>query len=187
MTHKLFGRMLAAESFGADLRQAIRQICKAPAFSASVVLLLAAGFGISVAVFSVVRNVLLNSLPYNEPHRLIQIVSWWPKTGDQTHWSAPLRDAVDWKSSVPALQGLAIYRYNLANLTGSGPAESSYGLRVSANLMPMLGVRPQLGSWFSAEYDRPGSADVIMLSDDLWRRRFHAADRRLFSCWENDE
>jgi hypothetical protein len=59
MTHKLLGPMLAAEAFGADLRQAIRQICKAPAFSASVVLLLAAGFGISVAVFSVVRNVLL--------------------------------------------------------------------------------------------------------------------------------
>ena len=174
MTHKLLGPMLASEAFGADLRQAIRQICKAPAFSASVVLLLAAGFGISVAVFSVVRNVLLSPLPYNEPHRLIQIVSRWPKTGDQTHWSAPLRDAVDWKSSLPALQDLAIYRYNLANLTGNGPAESSYGLRVSANLMPMLGVRPQLGNWFPAEYDRPGSAHVIMLSDDLWRRRFHA-------------
>src|ERR1700729_218754 len=104
MTHKLFGRMLAAELFGADLRQAIRQICKAPAFSASVVLLLAAGF-----VISVVRNVLLSPLPYNEPNRLIQIVSWWPKTGDQTHWSAPLRDAVDWKSSLPALQDVAIY------------------------------------------------------------------------------
>jgi hypothetical protein len=59
MTHKLLGPVLAAEAFSADLRQAIRQICKAPAFSASVVLLLAAGFGISVAVFSVVRNVLL--------------------------------------------------------------------------------------------------------------------------------
>ena len=174
MTHKLSGRPFAPESFGADLRQAIRQIRKSPAFSASVVFLLAAGFGICVAVFSVVRNVLLSPLPYNDPHRLIQIVSWWPKSGDQTHWSAPLRDAVDWKSNVPALQDLAIYRYNLANLTGSGPAESSYGLRVSANLMPLLGVRPQLGSWFSAEYDRPGSAHVVILSDDLWRRRYHA-------------
>ncbi len=178
MAHTLFARMLAVESFGADLRQTVRQICKTPAFGASVVLMLAAGFGISVAVFSVVRNVLLSPLPYNEPDRLIQIVSWWPKTGDQTHWSAPLRDAVDWKSTVPALQDVAIYRYNLANLTGRGPAEAAYGLRVSANLMPMLGVRPQLGSWFSAEYDRPGSAHVVMLSDDLWRRRFHA-DREI--------
>ena len=93
MAHTLFARMLAVESFGADLRQTVRQICKTPAFGASVVLMLAAGFGISVAVFSVVRNVLLSPLPYNEPDRLIQIVSWWPKTGDQTHWSAPLRDA----------------------------------------------------------------------------------------------
>src|SRR5258707_8498490 len=100
MTHKLLDRMLAAEAFAADLRQAIRQICKTPAFSASVVLVLAAGFGISVAVFSVVRNVLLSPLPYSNPSRLIQIVSWWPKSGQQTNWSAPLRDAVDWQSSV---------------------------------------------------------------------------------------
>jgi putative ABC transport system permease protein len=174
MAHKLSARMSTAECFGTDLRQTVRQVSKAPAFSASVVLVLAAGFGISVAVFSVVRNVLLSPLPYNEPHRLIQIVSWWPKTGDRTPWSAPLRDAVDWKSSVPALEDLAIYRYNLANLAESGPAESSYGVRVSANLMPILGVRPQLGSWFTAEYDRPGSGHVVILSDDLWRRRFHA-------------
>ena len=67
MAHKLFARILAAESLGADLRQTIRQIWKTPAFSASVVLMLASGFGISVAVFSVVRNVLLSRLPYNEP------------------------------------------------------------------------------------------------------------------------
>jgi len=172
--HPLFARILSLGSFWGDLRQTSRQIRKTPAFSATAVLVLAAGLGVSIAIFSIVRTVLLAPLPYREPTRLLQIVSWWPKTGDQTHWSAPLRDAVDWKSSVPALQELALYRYNLANLTGSGPAEASYGLRVSANLMPMLGVRPQLGSWFSAEYDHPGSAHVVMLSDDLWRRHFHA-------------
>jgi putative ABC transport system permease protein len=174
MVHQRCARVLSLGSFCADLRHASRQIRRMPAFSATAVLVLAAGFGVSIAIFSIVRTVLLAPLPYNEPSQLIQIVSWWPKTGDQTHWSAPLRDAVDWKSYVPTLQDLAIYRYNLANLTGDGPAEASYGLRVSANLMPMLGVRPQLGSWFSSEYDHPGSAHVIMLSDDLWRRRFHA-------------
>ena len=174
MVHQLFARTLSLGSFWRDLRQASRQIRRTPAFSATAVLVLVAGFGVSLAIFSIVRNVLLAPLPYKEPSRLIQIVSWWPKTGDQTHWSAPLRDAVDWKSSVPALQDLALYRYNLANLTGRGPAEAAYGLRVSANLMPMLGVQPQLGSWFSADYDHPGSAHVVMLSDDLWRRRYHA-------------
>jgi putative ABC transport system permease protein len=173
MVLQLFARTCSLGSFWSDLRQASRQIRRTPAFSATASLVLAAGFGVSIAIFSIVRNVLLAPLPYIEPSRLIQIVSWWPKTGGQTHWSAPLRDAADWKSSLPALQDLALYRYNLANLTGRIPAEASYGLRVSANLMPMLGVQPQLGRLFSAEYDRPGSAHVIMLSDDLWRRRFH--------------
>jgi len=58
-------------------------------------------------------------------------------------------------------------------LTGSDEPESLYGLRVTANLLPMLVKRPQLGNWFSSERERPGNTHVI-LSDDLWRRRFHS-------------
>ena len=157
-----------------DLLQAWRQIRRAPAFAATVVLLLAAGFGVSVAIFSVVRSVLLNPLPFRDPGRLAQIVSRYPQTGDQNGWSAPLRDAMDWKATVPAFQDVAMYRYDLRNLTGNGQVESVYGLRVTANLWPMLGVRPQLGNWFSADHNLPGNAHVVVLSDDLWRRRFGA-------------
>src|SRR6266478_9998393 len=104
MVRQLFARTLSSGSFWGDLRQASRKIRRAPAFSVTAVLVLVAGFGVSIAIFSIVRKVLLAPLPYVEPSRLIQVVSWWPKTGDQTHWSAPLRDAVDWKSSMPALQ-----------------------------------------------------------------------------------
>ncbi|HEX3435348.1 MAG TPA: hypothetical protein VHT24_01165, partial [Pseudacidobacterium sp.] len=140
---------MSLEFLYSDLRQACRQIGKAPVFAATAVLVLAAGFGVSIAIFTIVRNVLFATLPYKEPEQLIQIVSRWPKTGDQNGWSAPARDALDWKSSVSAFQDLAIYHYNLVNLTGSGQVESIYGLRVTANLWPMLGVRPQLGNWFS--------------------------------------
>lgn len=157
-----------------DLRQAWRQILKAPAFAATVVLVLAAGFSVCIAIFSIVRHVLLSPLPYKDPGRLVQIVSRWPKSGDQNVWTAPLRDAVDWKASVPAFQDVAMYHYSLFNLTEGGQAESVYGLRVTANLLPMLGVRPQLGNWFSSEYDPPGNTHVIVLSDDLWVRRFHS-------------
>jgi putative ABC transport system permease protein len=157
-----------------DIRYALRQIKHSPRFSFILILVLAVGFGVSTAIFSAVRTVLLAPLPYQEPTRLVQIVSWWPKTGAENGWSAPLRDAVDWKDSVPAFQDIAMYHYNLMNLTEKGVVESVYGLRVSANLMPMLGVRPELGAWFPAEYDRPGSNHVVLLSDDLWRRRFHA-------------
>ena len=62
---------------------------------------------------------------------------------------------------------------SLVNLTEGSP-EALYGLRVSANLLPMLGVAPQLGQWLSAEQNRPGHTHVVLLSDDLWRRSFHA-------------
>lgn len=165
---------ISAESIRSDLRQAWRQIYAAPAFAATVVLLLAAGIAISVAIFSIVRSVLLTPLPFHDPARLVQIVSWWPKTGDENGWTAPMRDAIDWKSTVPAFQDVAMYRYDLRNLTGSGEAESVYGLHVTSNLLPMLGVRPRLGTWFSADHDLPGNAHVVILSDDLWRRRFAA-------------
>jgi putative ABC transport system permease protein len=167
-------RPISTESIQGDLRQAWRRIRRAPAFAATVVLMLAAGFGVSVSIFSIVRNVLLDPLPYRDPGQLVQMVSWWPKTGDQTGWSVPLGDALNWKTTVPALHDLAMYRYDLRNLAENGSAESVYGVRVTANLLPMLGVRAKLGNWFSADHDLPGSAHVVILSDDLWRRRFGA-------------
>jgi predicted permease len=161
------------ETLGTDVRQVLRQIHKKPAFAGLVVLVLAAGFAVSTAMFSTIRTVLLKPLPYRSSERLVQIVSRWPKTGDQNGWSAPLRDAAEWKTTVPAFEDVAAYRYDLVNLT-EGPPEALYGLRVSANLLPMLGVGPQLGQWLSAEEDRPGHTHVVLLSDDLWRRRFHA-------------
>lgn len=174
MTEKKSRDWASFELLSSDLRQACRQLYKAPVFTATVVMVLAVGLGVSVAIFSIVRNVLLSPLPYNQSDRLAQIVSQWPRTGDQNDWSAPLRDAMDWKTSIPAFQDVAMYRYNLVNLTGSNEPESLYGLRVTANLLPMLGIPPQLGSWFSSEYEHPGSAHVIVLSADLWRRRFHS-------------
>ncbi len=171
-------RPISTESIRGDLRQAWRRIRGAPAFAATVVIVLAAGFGVSVAIFSVVRNVLLNPLPFRHPGELVQIVSWFPKTGAMNGWSAPMRDALDWKTTVPAFQDVAMYHYDLRNLTGNGQAESIYGLRVTANLWPMLGVRPELGNWFSADHDLPGNDHVVILSDDLWRRRFEA-DRQI--------
>jgi putative ABC transport system permease protein len=174
MAEKKFSGWASLELFASDLRIACRQMYKTPVFTTTVVLVLAVGLGVSVAIFSIARKVLLSPLPYNQPDRLVQVVSQWPRTGDQNDWSAPLRDAIDWKTSVPAFQDVAIYRYNLVNLTGSGEPESLYGLRVTGNLLPMLGIRPQLGNWFSSEYERPGNTHVILLSDDLWRRRFHS-------------
>ncbi len=166
-------RLALLETLWTDVRQVVRQMQKKPAFAGLVVLVLAAGFAVTTAMFSTIRTVLLNPLPYRSPERLVQIVSKWPKTGDQNGWSAPLRDAVDWKTTVPGFEDVAAFRFDLVNLTEGAP-EALYGVRAAANLLPMLGVHPQLGQWLSAQDDRPGHTHVVLLSNDLWRRRFHA-------------
>jgi putative ABC transport system permease protein len=127
------------ETLWTDVRQVLRQMQKKPAFAGLVVLVLAAGFAVSTAMFSTIRTVLLNPLPYRSPEHLVQIVSRWPKTGDQNGWSAPLRDAVDWKTTVPAFEDVATYRFDLVNLTEGAP-EALYGVRAAANLLPMMAI-----------------------------------------------
>src|SRR5215469_15216167 len=162
------------DSLRLDARRVLRQIRNSFAFSAIVVVLLATGLSVATAIFSTVRTVLLSPLPYKDAEQLVQIISSWPKTGDKNDWSAPYRDALDWKTSVAAFHDVGMYRYSLVNLTESTPAESIYGVRVSAALLPLLGVRPYIGQWFSSEDDRPGHTHKLLLSYNLWHRRFQA-------------
>ena len=165
------------DSLRGDLRQVGRQLGKAPLFAAVVIGMMAAGIGVSTAIFSIVRSVLLRPLPYRDSGRLVQLVTVSRKTGDSLHWSAPLRDALDWKAMVPAFRDVTGYRYSLLNLRSGGQAETLYGSAVEANLLPLLGVRPQLGEWFGEGADRPGAAHEVILSDDMWRREFNADPR----------
>ena len=167
-------RILSYESLRTDLRHACRQLARGPGFAAVVILMMAAGIGVSTAIFSIVRNVLLNPLPYRDPGGLVQLVSTDSKGGQPIHWSAPARDAFDWKTMVPAFRDVAVNRYSLLNLRRGGQTETLYGAAVTANLLPMLGVRPQLGQWFAEGADRPGAAPQVILSDDMWRREFNA-------------
>ena len=76
--HKVSSSLVTMDMIRSDLRVACRQMLQAPAFAATVILVLAAGSGVSISIFSIVRNVLLSPLPYKEPERLVQIVSGGP-------------------------------------------------------------------------------------------------------------
>ncbi|HEV2448091.1 MAG TPA: ABC transporter permease, partial [Candidatus Sulfopaludibacter sp.] len=167
-------RQTSLESLRRDARQVLRQSAKEPGFAAVVILMMATGIGASTAIFTIVRNVLLRPFPFRDPDRLVQAVSTSRKTGQPFRWQAPLHDAVDWKTMVPGFQDLAIYRYSLLNLRTGAGAETLYGAALSSNLLPMLGVRPQLGEWIPAGDDRPNGPRELLLSDDMWRREFHA-------------
>jgi len=156
-----------------DLRYGLRTLLKAPGFTAIAVVTLALGIGANTAIFSVVHAVLLRSLPYPEPDRLVVVSEHQARIGDM---SVSWPNFLDWKEQSRTLSSFAAYRENQMTVSGTQePAMLRVG-EVSAALFPLLGARAQLGRAFLDAEDRPGVGPTVVLSDELWRSRF-GADR----------
>jgi putative ABC transport system permease protein len=156
-----------------DLRYAIRILRRSPGFTAAAVLTLALGVGSNVAVFSLVRAVLLPGLPFPQPDRLVALEMFNARTGELApglNW----RDAADFHEQNRSLEGFGLQRFALLNFSYGGLPEALYGARVSAGLLHLLGVQARVGRAFEDSADLPGSPHVILLSDSLWRQRFAA-------------
>lgn len=158
-----------------DLRYGLRMLANNPGFTAVALLALALGIGANTAIFSVVNGVLLRPLPYPDPSRLMVI---YEKTRDFGYSSVSYPDFLDWQRESRSFTGMAAYRRNDYNFTGSGEAEHLQGELVSASLLPVLGVNPVLGRNFLPQEDRQGAGGVILLTYGLWKRRF-AGDPRI--------
>jgi predicted permease len=153
-----------------DVRYSIRILKARPGFTAVAVITLALGVGANTAIFSVVRSLLLEPLPFPQPERLAML--WEAPAADPADISivsAP--NYLDFQRGVKAFEVSGIWEYLNFNFSGDGEAERVPGLRVSASTFTMLGVRPQLGRTFMPEEDAPGHA-VAIISDGLWRRRY---------------
>jgi predicted permease len=158
-----------------DLRFAWRTLWKSPAFALAAIGTLALGIGANTAIFSVVYAVLLKPLPYADPARLVSVAGVVPQFAARFP-SFPLRarDFDAYRRSSAALSGIAALRSQDFNLTGSGDPERLYGARVSANFFSMLGAPPARGRTFSLDEDEAGRDNVVVISHDLWVRRFGA-------------
>src|SRR5262249_7294966 len=132
------------------------------------------GVGANTALFSMVKSVLIEPLPFMQPERLMQARLYSQATGNLDDWVNHL-DMLDWRAQRHSFESGAAYRGATFNLSEEGRPEASYGLSVSHELLPTLGVRPALGRYFLPEEDQPNRNHVIILSDDLWRRRFAAS------------
>ena len=144
-------------------------LLRAPGFAVLVTLILALGVGANTAVFSIVNAILLRPLPYHNPERIFQLDEVNPK--GQPFGVVPIdREAFQDHSNV--LEQSAVSHWLNATLTGPEGGENVWGVRVSSELFPMLGVPPALGRLFRAEEFRPGAAAGVLLSDRLWKRRF---------------
>ncbi len=164
-------------AWGQDLRYAIRMLAKKPAFTAIAVLTLALGIGANTAIFSVVNAVLFRPLPYADGDRLMY-GSWRFRPGQTGHVGVTPTQYAFWKEHAETCD-IAGYAdegtgYNLAG--GADPVRVP-GVRITADLLPLLGVSPATGQNFTSEEDTPNGPQVVMLSDGIWRGYFGADPR----------
>jgi predicted permease len=152
-----------------DVRYGMWMLRRNPGFTFVAVLTLALGIGANTAIFSVVNAVLLRSLPYRDPDSLV-LVSYYLATGERERVLGA--DFLEWRDQAKAFEQIAAYTFDTADLTGSGEPERLAAGLVSADLFTTLGVAPALGRVFTSAEDTAGGAPAVILSDDLWRRRF---------------
>ncbi len=145
----------------ADVVRAIRSLRRAPAFTATALVVMALGIGGSAVVFSVVNALLLQPLPYREPERLVLATGHpdW-KTYEQ------------WRDGSKALDGIAASHERAANVAGAGEPERVTIARVTPGFFAVIGVRPVIGRGFSTEHFTSGHGQVVLLTDAFWRRHY---------------
>ncbi|HTS75534.1 MAG TPA: ABC transporter permease [Bryobacteraceae bacterium] len=159
-----------------DLVYAMGALLRRPGFALAAILSLALGIGVTVAIFSVVNAVALRPLPYRDSDRLV----WFSEVlhGTSTDELTITPHFLEWRRQAQSFASIAGYNYQVRNLTGAGDAVELPGARVSASLLPMIGVEPALGRNFTTHEDSKGNDRVAILTDPLWRTRF-ASDPKI--------
>ncbi|MEY2490701.1 MAG: hypothetical protein QOC70_2643, partial [Verrucomicrobiota bacterium] len=152
-----------------DLRYALRMLVKSPAFSVIAILTLGLAIGANSAIFSVVNAVLLRPLPYSHSEQLVRVFGSQPQL--ELAPSSPA-NFLEWKEENQVFERIGTYVGQGFNLLGGDKPERVIGARVSADILPLLGVRPLLGRFFTNEEDQEGRGQVVILSHDFWRSRF---------------
>jgi putative ABC transport system permease protein len=154
-----------------DLRFALRQLRKSPAFTSLAVFTLALGIGMNTAIFSLIQDLFLRGLPFSEPERVVRI-----------YGESKDRDLKQMPSSVPKFwhyrDGQTVFSSIAADwgngfiMTGSGEPIQLLGGNVTANYFELLGIHPILGRNFLPEEESKG--DVVMVTESFWRKHFNS-------------
>lgn len=158
-----------------DVRQALRLSSRSPGVTAVALTSIAITIGATTVVFAAVKTVLLDPFPYVRSNELVQLRAAFPKARFRPHFDwVSWADMQDVKRASRSFESLATFHYDLINLTGDDnhAPETLYGLNVSADLFPMLGVKPMLGRNILPEEEQIGRDQELILSYGLWARRF---------------
>jgi predicted permease len=163
-----FARREWLDELRQDLSFAFRQCRVNPGFTLAAVLTLALGVGGTTAIFSVVNAVVLRPFPYGDPDRVLLAYTTW--NGRPGGTSVGNFDYL--RQRVTTLEQFAAIQYSSFNLADEGEPERVSGQRVTWNYFAVFGVPPLHGRTIAPDEDRPGRANVVVLSHQLWTRRF---------------
>jgi predicted permease len=161
------------EECARDFRFALRMLQRSPGFTAVAVLTLALGIGANTAIFSVVDAILLRPLPYPEPDRLVRIWEASAKFDSPRNVVNPL-NFLDWRDHSQSFESMAAISGLMTNLSFQGQPVAVQGMQVTPEFFSTLRVPPLLGRTFIADDGIPGHDHVVILSYDLWQRRYGA-------------
>ena len=152
-----------------DVRYAMRSLARQPTFTAVAVLTLVLGIGANTAIFSVIKAVLLNPLPYRDPGRLVVVTEQNPEGNPDL--VAPLTFA-DWQAQSRAIPALAAFKQLRYAFAGAEAPLNVPSVRATPNLFALLGAGAVIGRTFVQEEGQPGSDRVAVLSRAFWQRHF---------------
>src|SRR5215472_10363575 len=154
-----------------DIRYALRALAKNPGFAIAAILSLSIGIGANTSIFSITSALLLRPLPYKDPGRLVLLWNTSPGLGITQDWFSTAQ-YFDIKNNHSGFEDAAIAYGTNDNLTGNGDPERIGTIRVSSNLLPMLGYRAAMGRLFLPDEDLAGHNPTAILSYGTWTRRF---------------
>jgi putative ABC transport system permease protein len=155
----------------ADIRYAVRVMLRTPLFTVTVVLTVAIAIAANATIFTVVNAVMLRSLPYAQPDRIMQVAEKNDKLNLPT-FGVSVLNFLSWREQTQAFEQLAAVGYATFTVSGSGEPEQLSGNRISPALTHVLGTRMLAGREFRDDEEQPGGAAVAMIGEGLWRRRF---------------
>jgi predicted permease len=151
-----------------DVRYGFRVLRRSPGFALTAVLVIALGVGANTAAFTLLDHVLLRPLPFNEPQRLVTLYESQPSNGiPRTQTSPP--NFIDWRDMSSSFDSMGAYFSILfaVNLSGQGDPMRLDTAIVNSDVFRTLAVRPEAGRVFTAEDDRQGAANIVVLSHSL--------------------
>jgi len=150
-----------------DLRFTARTLARSPGFALTAIIVTALGIGANTAAFSIADFVLIRALPYEDADRLVKL--WEAPPGGQNQASPEVYR--EWKTA-SSFEAMGGYYLGAGNLTGQGDPQRVGSGVVTADLLPILGVRPLLGRLFNASESREGSNGPVVLSYNVWQGQF---------------